>query len=91
MFASRPLRLALRIAAYVVLAILLMMTFGRIGFAPWATDLLVRTSAALGIYGDEAIENFYMMATMALSVVLAGAIVLLGERALTARRDVERG
>ncbi len=91
MFASRPLRLALRIAAFVVLAILLMMTFGRVGFAPWATDLLVRTSAALGIYGDEAIENFYMIATMALSVVLAGAIVLLGERALTARRDVERG
>ncbi len=72
--------LLVRFVATLALTLLFARWFGTVTFAPCATDLLIRMSTALGIYGDEAIEDFYMYSTATLSLIAAIVIVVLAHR-----------
>ena len=75
-------RIGLRTLAVVVLWLALAMICGRVTFAPWATGLLVAVTGRTGIYGTEAVEDFYMVVSLIVALVVAIAIVLLIERAI---------
>lgn len=81
----KPLRLILNIVATVAITLVLARVFGSIPFAPWATTALVRFSAFLGAYGDEHVEDVYLLTSLALSLVLA-AIVVWGANRLLRHR-----
>jgi hypothetical protein len=73
---ARPARaLLLRGLAVVALTLLLMKLFGSLRFAPWATGWLIDAAALFGLHGVEAVENFYMLATILLSLLIALALV----------------
>lgn len=77
---ERRHHLTLRLLAILLLWLVLALICGRISFAPWATDLLVDVTARLGIYGNESVENFYMIASLAFSLIVAILIVVGAER-----------
>lgn len=59
----------------VVLTLLFMKIFGSIWFTDDMTEALVRTAAWLNIYGDEGIEDFYLLTTALVSLALSLLIV----------------
>ena len=72
----RPfVRLSLNIVATITITLALARAFGSIPFAPWATTALVRFAAFFGAYGDEQVEDVYLLASLALSLVLAAVVV----------------
>lgn len=77
---ERMHRLTLRVLAILLVWLVLALMCGRIPFAPWATDLLVDVTARLGIYGIESVENFYMIASLTLCLIVAILIVVGAER-----------
>ena len=46
----------------------------------WGGELLYSTANAVGIYGDEAVLDFYVDVTVTLSLIAAIAIVVLAHR-----------
>jgi hypothetical protein len=63
--------------------------FGHVPFSNSATSALIRVGAWFGIYGDEALEDFYFYVTVSVSFVLAVVVMLKGNR-LLARRNWRR-
>ncbi|CAD6509759.1 hypothetical protein LMG24235_00288 [Paraburkholderia sabiae] len=59
--------------------------FGHVPFSDHATNALIRMGAWFGIYGDEALEDFYFYVTLSLSFVAAVVAVLQGKRLLGKR------
>jgi DMSO/TMAO reductase YedYZ heme-binding membrane subunit len=78
-------RKLLNIVAILALWIGLSFLFGHIHFTSSMTDDLIRTTSALGIYGDEAIEDFYMVVTMVLALILSIGIVWIINQIMPAR------
>ena len=59
--------------------------FGHVGFTPGMTAGLVRLSSYFGFYGDEAVEDFFMILSGAVALLLAVGVVWLGNRAIRHR------
>jgi len=73
-------RLAIGLVAVVLLTLALMRVAGSLRFSPEATDLLVRTAGPFGAHGDEAVLDFYMIASGLLSLVVAVVVVVVANR-----------
>ncbi|MGN6315372.1 non-ribosomal peptide synthetase [Trinickia sp.] len=59
---------------------------GSIEFSSWATDSLIHFAGWFGAYGDEQIEDVYMVVTILLSFVTASALVWSANKLLTRAR-----
>ncbi|CAM2198554.1 Non-ribosomal peptide synthetase (plasmid) [Paraburkholderia kururiensis] len=79
-------RMTLNVLVTLFVALGLARLAGSVPFAPWATDVLVRFAALFGAYGDEKVEDVYMLTTLLLSLFLAALLVWAVNRALARRR-----
>ena len=81
------------IALVLVLTMGLAWTAGHVPFSPAATDALVGIANRFGFLGIEEVEDFYMTATLGLSLAVAIAVVTLTRHRSTrsARRRREDG
>ena len=74
------------VLAVVVLTLAFMKLLGGLRFSDGVTQALVRTADALGVHGDEGIENLYMLGTvivgLVLSILIVGGLHAIGWRRL---------
>jgi uncharacterized membrane protein YcaP (DUF421 family) len=75
-------RVIVNTVATLGLAFVIARFLGTVNFAPWATTALVRVAAFFGAYGDEHIEDFYMLASFVVAIVVSGLIVWSANRAI---------
>ena len=61
--------------AVIVMTLLFMRVLGGIRFTDGMTDGLLRAAALFGVYGDEGIEDFYLLTTALASLALSLLIV----------------
>ncbi|AIO65251.1 MULTISPECIES: hypothetical protein [pseudomallei group] len=68
-------RVALNVVATLAVTLVLAKVAGSIQFAPWATDALIRFAGIFGAYGDESVEDVYLVSSLLASLILAIAVV----------------
>ena len=61
--------------------------FGSIPFSPHATAVLVRIAAWFGVYGDEQVEDMFMLVSALLALLIAALLVRLARAMLAARKQ----
>lgn len=64
-------------------------TFGNMSFSPHATELLVRFAALFGAYGDEHVEDVFMLSSLLAALVIAALLVRLINALRAASRKTE--
>ena len=77
--------IALNVVAIAIIALGIARVLGTIPFAPWATDSLIRFAAWFGAYGDEQVENVYVLASLLVAFIFAAALVWATRRLLARR------
>jgi hypothetical protein len=80
-------RITVNVVSTVAIALGVVRILGGIPFAPWATDLLIRLAAAFGMYGDEQVEDVYMIASLLIAFAFAAALVWAANRLVARRRS----
>ncbi|CAN7395313.1 non-ribosomal peptide synthetase [Trinickia sp. LjRoot230] len=83
---KRLSRIAVNGIATVVIALGIARILGAIPFGPSATDALIRFAAWFGAYGDEQIDDVYMVASLLAALVIAALLVWVANRLLARRR-----
>ncbi|WP_063533135.1 hypothetical protein [Burkholderia sp. MSMB1589WGS] len=75
-------RIVFNVVATLAVTLALAKVAGSIKFAPWATNALVRFAGLFGAYGDESIENVYLVSSLIASLILAVVVVCGANRLL---------
>jgi hypothetical protein len=84
---KRITRITVNIVSVIAIALGVVRILGGIPFAPWATDLLIRLAAGFGMYGDEQVEDVYVIASLLIAVAFAAALVWAANRLIARRRS----
>ncbi len=79
------MRTVLNLAAAAVLWFGFAVALGHVSFTPGMTAGLVHLSSYFGFNGDEAVEDFFMISSAAVALLLAVGVVWLGSRAIRRR------
>ena len=79
------MRTLLNLAAAALLWFGFAVAFGHVSFTPGMTAGLVRLSSYLGLDDDELVDDFFMILSAAVALLLAVGVVWLGNRAIRQR------
>lgn len=79
-------RAAANIVTTLVIALCITRVLGSIPFAPWATAALVRFASWFGAYGDERVEDIYVLVSLPFALMAAAVLVWVANRLLLRRR-----
>lgn len=83
---KRLSRIALNGITTVVIALGVARILGAIPFGPSATDALIHFAAWFGAYGDEQVDDVYMVTSLIAALVIAALLVWVANRLLVRRR-----